>query len=287
MPVFACKPFLVFWRQNEKMPIEEGDMVNCLYGVVLLVILAFPVESYADSAKKILIIASNMTDMGDPEKHDARNNLWEYAPPYHVFVSHGYKVDIVSPLGGAVSFMMDPIGISSYTIKYEGFMDKAMNSMTPDQVKPEDYSAVFIGGGYGTLFDVAGEKRLLTLIARIYENGGVIGSCGHGAGGFVNVKLSSGKFLVEGKRVAGFPDSTEREKSWAKQGTLLPFLVEEQLKKNGAYAVNKESIANKHDVVIDKRIVSTMFLPSAALVAKEMTLLIESDSSVNGAMLSK
>ena len=42
---------------------------------------------------RILIIVSNTEDMGDPEKHFAGNNLWEVAPPYHVFVSHGYKVD--------------------------------------------------------------------------------------------------------------------------------------------------------------------------------------------------
>jgi putative intracellular protease/amidase len=52
--------------------------------------------------------------MGDPEQHDARNNLWEYAPPYHVFVMHGYEVDFVSPQGGPVEFMMEPIvGLSA------------------------------------------------------------------------------------------------------------------------------------------------------------------------------
>ena len=69
--------------------------------------------------ERILIIVSNTEDMGDPEKHFVGNNLWEVAPPYHVFVSHGYKVDFASPTGGKVPFSMDPIGISSYTMKYE------------------------------------------------------------------------------------------------------------------------------------------------------------------------
>lgn len=50
-------------------------------------------------------------------------------------------------------------------------------------------------------------------------------------------------------------------------------MVEEQLNKNGALAQNKQTLSDKHQVVIDERIVSTMFLPSAALVAKEMILL--------------
>jgi len=92
---------------------------------------------------------------------------------------------------------------------------------------------------------------------------------------FANVTLSTGEFMVDGIRVAGFPDATEQSKSWAKEGTLLPFLVESQLNKNGAIAQNKTTLENKDAVVIDQRIVSTMFLPSAALVAKEMIILHE------------
>ncbi len=246
-----------------------------LISIFFAAILFFSINLNAEPAKKVLIIASNMIDMGDPEKHDARNNLWEVAPPYHIFASHGFDVDFVSPSGGEVKFMMDPIGISSYTIKYEGFMDKARNSLTPKQIEPNNYWGVYIGGGYGPLFDVANNKDLLSIIAKIYEAGGIVGAGGHGAGSFANVVLSTGEFLVKGKKIAGFPNSTEESKSWAKQGTLLPFFVESQLDKNGAIAQNKQTLNNKHDVVIDKRIVSTMFLPSAALVAKEMIILNE------------
>ncbi len=229
----------------------------------------------AEPVKKILIIASNLHDMGDSEKHDARNNLWEVAPPYHVFVSHGFEVDFVSPKGGNVPFMMDPLGISSYTIKYEGFLDKANHSFMPNDIDHSQYWGVYIGGGYGPLFDVANNQAIQTLIASIYQAGGIVGGGGHGAGAFANVKLTNGEFLVKGKRIAGFPNETEQAKSWAKQGTLLPFLVENQLNKNGALAQNKQTLKDKTEVVIDQRIVSTMFLPSAALVAKEMILLKE------------
>ena len=241
--------------------------------IFFITILFISVSANAAPAKKVLIIASNMIDMGDSERHDARNNLWEVAPPYHIFVSHGFDVDIVSPDGGKVEFMMEPLGISSYTIKYEGFMDKANNSFTSKQIDPSHYWGVYIGGGYGPLFDVANNEELQFIIAKIYESGGIVGGGGHGAGAFANVVLSTGEFLVEGKKVAGFPNSTEKSKTWAKQGSLLPFLVESQLNKNGAIAQNKQTLKDKHEVVIDQRIVSTMFLPSAALVAKEMITL--------------
>ena len=241
-----------------------------MYKTLLLGLILLGCAAQAADKGKILIIASNLKDMGDPDKHDARNNLWEYAPPYHVFISHGFEVDFLSPNGGEVPFMMEPLGISSYTIKYEGFLDKANHSLKPAEVNSEDYRAVYVGGGYGTMFDVASDPAILRIIAQVYEQGGTLGSCGHGAGVFAQVKLSNGDYLVSGKRVAGFPDSTELEKSWAKQGTLLPFLVESQLRKHGADAVNKSNIADKHAVVEDQRIVTSMFLPSAALVAKEM-----------------
>ncbi|MBZ9613236.1 type 1 glutamine amidotransferase domain-containing protein [Rheinheimera maricola] len=227
----------------------------------------------AQPVKKVLIVASNRVDMGDVEKHEARNDLFEFAPPYHVFVSHGYEVDFVSPQGGAVPFMRDPLGIASYTIKYENFQQKASNSLTPAQVKPEQYWAVFSGGGYGVMFDVAQNAEIQAIIASIYQAGGIVGVGGHGAASIANVKLSSGEFLVKSKKVASFPNSTELEKNWAKNGTLLPFLLESRLRDNGAIAQNKETLADKHDVVIDQRLVSTMFLPSAALVAKEMIIL--------------
>ncbi|MCO1333651.1 type 1 glutamine amidotransferase domain-containing protein [Microbulbifer sp. OS29] len=249
-------------------------IIVCIF--ILLTTHSLP--ALAKNDQKILIIASNLQDMGDPDKHDARNNLWEYAPPYHIFVSHGHEVDFVSPNGGTVPFMLDALGVSSYTIKYEGFLEKAAASLTPEQIIESDYAAVFIGGGYGTLFDVASNEKLLNIMAAIYEQGGIIGSSGHGAGAFANVKLSNDNFLVKGKRVAGFPNSTELEKSWAKQGTLLPFFVEDQLKKNGTITINKRSIIDKHEVIVDERIVSTMFLPSSALVAKEMLLLLDQDN---------
>jgi putative intracellular protease/amidase len=191
---------------------------------------------------------------------------------------HGYEVDFVSPQGGPVEFMMDPLGISSYAIRYENFLSKAGNTLKPSQIDVAQYQAVYVGGGYGTLFDVASNEQLMNIIGGIYENGGVVGGCGHGPGGFANATLKNGGYLVKGKRVAGFPNSTERSKSWAKQGSLLPFFVEDQLRKNGAQAQNKETLADKHAVVVDQRIVSTMFLPSAALVAEEMVRLLDREN---------
>ncbi len=247
--------------------------MRLLTTLLCLLVVLFAVPAIAAPVKKVLIVASNKLNMGDAEQHEARNDLFEFAPPYHVFLSHGYEVDFVSPEGGEVPFMREPLGIASYSIKYENFLGKANSSLSPAQVKPEQYWAVFSGGGYGVMFDVAQNTEIQAIIANIYQAGGIVGVGGHGAASIANVKLSGGEYLVKGKKVAGFPNSTELDKPWAKNGTLLPFLIETRLRDNGAIAQNKETLADKHDVVIDQRLVSTMFLPSAALVAKEMIIL--------------
>lgn len=254
--------------------IAKSSLANVL-ALCLFAAAVAPAAAFAADKGKILFVASNLLDMGDPAQHDARNNLWEYAPPFHVFVMHGYEVDFVSPQGGRVEFMMDPVGISSYAIKYQNFLGKAENTLRPSEADAAKYQAVYVGGGYGTLFDVASNAELMRLIGAVYEQGGVVGGCGHGPGGFANATLKNGDYMVQDKRVAGFPNSTELTKSWADEGRLLPFLVEDQLRKNGARAENKETLADKHAVVVDERIVSSMFLPSAALVAEEMVRLLE------------
>ena len=90
------------------------------------------------------------------------------------------------------------------------------------------------------------------------KTAGVVGGCGHGPKRLCQRKPKSGSYLVKDKRVAGFPNSTERSKSWAGQGSLLPFCRGSTCK-NGAMVQNKETLADKHAVVVDQRIVSTMF----------------------------
>lgn len=232
----------------------------------------------SESGKKVLMILSNGATMGESL---ARNNLWEYAEPHHVFVMHGYTVTFVSPRGGKVPFSLDadetdPPGMVHYTMKYEGFRDKANATLTPDQIDAADYVAVFVGGGFGSLFDVAKDERLLSTVASIYERGGVVGACGHGPGSLGNVKLSNGEYLVKGKRMTGFPNSSEQNGKWTQGGKLLPFLVEDRLRARGALFLTKAELADKHEPVIDHRLVTTMFLPASATVAQEMVNLLQS-----------
>lgn len=232
-----------------------------------------------DSPRRILIGVSNVADMGDPEKHEAKNNLWEVAPAYHVFIMHGFEVDFVSPQGGPVPFgrevdEFDPPGMVSYTIKYEGFREKTSQTLTPQRVDAARYSGYFVAGGAGPLFDVATDAGILDIAAKIYESGGAVGGCGHGPGSLANVKLGNDTYLVSGKKVTGFPNSSEEMSKWSKGGALLPFLVEDALRTRGGLFQTKADLSDKFTVVVDGRVVTTMFLSSCANAAKEMIAVI-------------
>lgn len=75
---------------------------------ILVLLIAALCAGIAASApvegKKILMVFSNGAPMGQTT---AKNNLWEYAEPHHVFTMHGFTVDFVSPKGGRVPFSLD------------------------------------------------------------------------------------------------------------------------------------------------------------------------------------
>jgi putative intracellular protease/amidase len=246
---------------------------------LLAVCLLSSASILANERPRILIGVSNVADMGDPEKTAAKNNLWEVAPAYHVFVMHGFEVDFVSPNGGSVPFSMDvdevdPPGMVSYTIKHEGFRRKAGHTLKPAEVDPSRYVGYFVAGGGGPLFDVATDKRILGIAAKIYAKGGAVGGCGHGPGSLANIELEPGVFLVSGKKVTGFPNSSEENSKWSKGGRLLPFRVEDALRERGGLFQTKADLPDKFDVIVDGRVVTTMFLSSCANAAKDVVTVI-------------
>ncbi|TFG87087.1 MAG: type 1 glutamine amidotransferase domain-containing protein [Chromatiales bacterium] len=253
--------------------------MNPLILSISVLLVAATLPAAAQHMPRVLMGVTNVAEIDNPEKHEAKNNLWEVAPAFHVFVMHGFEVDFVSPRGGPVPFSLDvddfdPPGMVSYTIRYEGFREKANNSLSPRDVRPTEYAAYFVAGGLGPLFDVASDRQILAAAALIYENGGVIGGCGHGPGSLANISLPNGNYVVKGKKVTGFPNSSERSSRWSKQGTLLPFLVEDALRARGGLYQSKSDLADKFDVVVDQRLVTTMFMSSCANAAREIVEIV-------------
>ena len=106
--------------------------------------------------ERILFIVSNAHYYGDSDI-GASNHFSEIVHAYEVFEKADYVIDFVSPQGGAI-----PIGYistsDSLQKKYiydNAFMDALETTKRPNEIKAEDYKAVYYGGGGAAMFGVA------------------------------------------------------------------------------------------------------------------------------------
>jgi putative intracellular protease/amidase len=112
------------------------------------------------------------------------------------------------------------------------------------------------------------------------EQGGVIGTAGHGAASLINIKLTSSKYLVDGKELTCFPWSTEvSHMNVSDYGKLLPFNMEEVLKKRGAELIVCPAGAGPNKActkVVDgrNRLETASYADEAQWVAEQMTKLL-------------
>ena len=102
--------------------------------------------------------------------------------PYYRFIEAGFKVDLIGPKKGVFH------GKSGYSMK----ADKSI-----DEVKPEEYDAVYIPGGYAP-DRLRRYDKILEFVKKMYESGKLVSAICHGPW----VLISAG--LVKGKRVTGF-----------------------------------------------------------------------------------
>ncbi len=147
----------------------------------------------------------------------------------------GYAVDFVSPRGGNTPIdphslaLAEPIDWAWYANK--AFMNRLGNTLSPQQVDARDYAAIYFAGGHGVMWDFPEDAGLQALSRAIYEAGGVVSAVCHGVVALLNLRLSDGRLLIEGKRVTGF---SNEEETLAGLDPHVPFLTETALKQVGA-----------------------------------------------------
>ena len=110
-------------------------------------------------------------------------------------------------------------------------MNRLGATLKPEDIKPEDYAAIYYAGGHGVIWDFPDNVALQTISREIYEAGGVVSSVCHGAVGLLNILLSDGELLIKGKKVTGFSNEEEQLAGLAE---FVPYLTETELVKRGA-----------------------------------------------------
>jgi putative intracellular protease/amidase len=225
-------------------------------------------------SQQVLFVVTNHDQLGDTGE---KTGYWlgEASHPYHALTEAGYTVDFVSPNGGATP--VDPDSedyddpINEEFVESDAYTEQLQNTLIPDDIDPDDYAAILFVGGHGPIWDVTENDQLATLAAQIYEAGGVVSAVCHGPVGILNVQLSDGEYLIDGKRVAGFTNEEEEEVGYT---DAVPFLLESELEERGADHRSAEPWAEQ--VETDGRLVTGQNPQSAQKLGDEVVEAIES-----------
>ncbi len=219
--------------------------------------------------KRILIIVSNANTIG-PNNRRTGTFLPEVAHPYAAFDKAGFQIDFASlsgdtPYLDALQLADDPDNLKFLT--GDGWAEMQKASKLSD-VDVSVYDAIFVPGGLAPMVDMADAPLLKKVIAESYERGAVISAVCHGPVALLNVKLSDGSYLVNGKNIASF--TTAEEDHYARPD--VAFDLQTALTAQGAiYHVAEPWGANS---IQDGRIVTGQNPASAKGVGEKVVALV-------------
>ncbi|OJI83564.1 hypothetical protein ASPTUDRAFT_190023 [Aspergillus tubingensis CBS 134.48] len=192
-------------------------------------------------APKVLVVLTSH------DHHNANNNptgwfLPEFAHPWDVLHSKAELV-IASPAGGKAP--LDPGSIEMFKEDpvSQKFL-KEQESLWTNTVKLSDvvsrvseFDAIFYVGGHGPMYDLYSDKTSLALIQAFAVAKKPVAAVCHGPAVLVNATTPSGTALLKGEEVTGFSNTEEDQ---VQLSSIMPFMLEDELKRVGASYVKAE-----------------------------------------------
>ncbi len=222
---------------------------------------------------KILMVLTSHDQLGNT---GAKTGFWleEFAAPYYVFRDAGADVTVASPKGGQPPIDPKSDEPENQTDAMARFKSDAeaqsvlANTVRLESVSAADFDTVFYPGGHGPMWDLVEDKKSISLIEEFVRAGKPVAAVCHAPAVFHRVKIE-GRPLVAGRRVTGFTNSEEEA---VKLTTVVPFLVEDDLKAMGGTferAGDWESF-----VVVDHRLITGQNPASSTAAAKSLLKLL-------------
>ncbi|WP_019140051.1 type 1 glutamine amidotransferase domain-containing protein [Noviherbaspirillum massiliense] len=228
----------------------------------------------------ILMVMTSHDQLGDTGK---KTGLWleEFAAPYYVFKDAGLKVTLASPKGGQVPLdpkSDEPGAETAATKRFKQDQEAQANlaeTLPLAAIHPDLFAAVFYPGGHGPLWDLAEDPASILTIETLYAENKPVAAVCHAPGVFRHAHRSDGRPLVEGKRVTGFANSEEEAVQLTK---VVPFLVEDELKKNGGmYSKGPDW---QPYVLVDGHLITGQNPASSEEAAKELIKMLKTEPSL-------
>lgn len=225
-------------------------------------------------SKRMLMVMTSHEIMGDTGK---KTGMWleEFAAPYYAFKDQGYTITLASPMGGQVPIDPNSLADDAMTddaMRYtkDEVARSAIASTIPlEDVRAEEFDAVFYPGGHGPLWDLSDNVHSIKLIEDTIAANKPVGAVCHAPIVLKDVKTPDGKYLVEGKSVTGFSNSEEAAMELT---DVVPYLVEDELVKKGGKYESADNFAVK--VCTDGLLVTGQNPPSSRPAADSLIKLL-------------
>ena len=226
---------------------------------------------------KILIILTSHTELSESKE---KTGFWfeEMSTPYYEFKDRGFEVDIASIKGGKVE--ADPASIDRGINSVERFMKdevamaKIESSIAITDLDSQGYQAVFLSGGHGTMWDFYPNAELDKLLESFISDDKIIAAVCHGPAGLLNLKNNDGSYFVANKKLTGF---TNKEEVLAKKATIVPYMLETELKNRKA-VFKGTMIPFKKNVVQDGKLITGQNPKSSEGVAEAVVNTLKAEN---------
>ncbi|MBR4486370.1 type 1 glutamine amidotransferase domain-containing protein [bacterium] len=95
------------------------------------------------------------------------------------------------------------------------------------ELNPDEFSAIFLAGGYGAFNDYYKNNTLNKFLLKLYENNAYICTCSRGLIALLNLKNNDGKHLLYKRKLTAMSNEEERLNLMIDK---LPFLLENKLR---------------------------------------------------------
>lgn len=236
--------------------------------MIIMVVILTSAVSYANNIPKVLIVLTSHSQLGDT---DEKTGFWlsELTHPYYTFKKAGYAIDVASIQGDMAPIdpksFDEPDDTNQLFLIDAELMSKVIRTVPLSTIEPSRYQVIVFSGGWGAMWDFPNNKHVNRVAAAIYEHNGIVAAICHGPAALVDIKLSTGEYLVAGKKVSAL---TNEEEELLGQKHLMPFLLQDKLIERGAKHIYGEPW--KENVVVDGRLVTGQNPASAKTVAEKI-----------------
>ncbi|MFE8069904.1 type 1 glutamine amidotransferase domain-containing protein [Marinobacteraceae bacterium S3BR75-40.1] len=178
---------------------------------------------------RILFVLTSHDRMlnGDP------TGVWleEFAVPYLKLREAGHEVTVSSVAGGPVPVDPNSEPEAAQKEAWAEAIEQLKDTPAFLELNADDFDAVYLPGGHGTVFDMPYNRALHQLLYDFDRTGRVIASVCHAPAVFAGMRDKDGKPFIAGRKVSGFSDSEEQGVGGVEK---VPFLLESRLKELGA-----------------------------------------------------